>query len=305
MKLWVDYTNHKGQRNPERPVYPMAIRFGSSQWHQKPQWLMQGVDMAKAEKREFAMADMHDVRPTPTFLVFTLDSIRSIVTRLEEIARMAKTKVTDAPLMGQQMRAIQLADECLKEFSRNKIDDPIEFEPPHRLYIEDTDAIPDEMHEVLGLHPGMAIRFASMARNAGYVIPLKAEAELAFVHWFALRCYLKHGKDKWKEAMEVKFVELRDKARERMETQLARQAREEQEKLAAGTLKPPPPIPLKPSAVIPPVAFGGSGMDSPDRVALVGRDGQPIPAPACTCDFAIDSCPVHGLGPEGREDKGG
>lgn len=24
----------------------------------------------------------------------------------------------------------------------------------------------------------------------------------------------------------------------------------------------------------------------------------------CTCKFAIDSCPVHGLGPAGREDKG-
>jgi len=51
------YKNYKGEEGYRR-VTPISIRFGSSEWHKQPQWLMLGRDEEKEADREFAMADM-------------------------------------------------------------------------------------------------------------------------------------------------------------------------------------------------------------------------------------------------------
>jgi hypothetical protein len=52
-----EYTNWEGRKSLRR-ARPISIRFGKSEWHPKPQWLMRAFDIDKGEEREFAMADM-------------------------------------------------------------------------------------------------------------------------------------------------------------------------------------------------------------------------------------------------------
>lgn len=54
----IDYTNWRGKRS-ERLIQPVAIRFGATEWHPEPQWLLDAVDIEKAEDRTFAMKDIH------------------------------------------------------------------------------------------------------------------------------------------------------------------------------------------------------------------------------------------------------
>lgn len=54
------YTNWRGETRRRR-AYPVAFRFGSNQWRQKPQYLMTAIDADTREEREFAMNDMRPV----------------------------------------------------------------------------------------------------------------------------------------------------------------------------------------------------------------------------------------------------
>lgn len=56
-----DYVNYKGEKSHRR-ISPRFIRYGTSQWHAAPQWLMQAMDLDKADLREFAMKDMTNVK---------------------------------------------------------------------------------------------------------------------------------------------------------------------------------------------------------------------------------------------------
>lgn len=51
------YKNHRGEETTRR-VRPISIRFGTSEWHKEPQWLMLAHDTEKDRQREFAMRDM-------------------------------------------------------------------------------------------------------------------------------------------------------------------------------------------------------------------------------------------------------
>lgn len=51
------YRNYKGKEAMRR-VRPLRIRYGSSEWHREPQWLMLAHDMENDKEREFAMRDM-------------------------------------------------------------------------------------------------------------------------------------------------------------------------------------------------------------------------------------------------------
>ena len=53
------YTNYRNETAP-RFVRPLEIRFGSSEWHPQPQWLLKAYDFDKKELREFAMKDIQD-----------------------------------------------------------------------------------------------------------------------------------------------------------------------------------------------------------------------------------------------------
>jgi hypothetical protein len=55
------YKNYKGEQGYRRAV-PISIRYGTSDYHRAPQWLMLAFDTEKEAEREFAMADMsHNV----------------------------------------------------------------------------------------------------------------------------------------------------------------------------------------------------------------------------------------------------
>lgn len=51
------YRNYKGEEGYRR-VRPLSIRFGTSEWHTEPQWLMLADDLENKKTREFAMRDM-------------------------------------------------------------------------------------------------------------------------------------------------------------------------------------------------------------------------------------------------------
>ncbi len=48
------YRNYRGEEGPRR-VRPLGLRYGTSQWHKEPQWLMIAIDLEKNAEREFAM----------------------------------------------------------------------------------------------------------------------------------------------------------------------------------------------------------------------------------------------------------
>lgn len=54
----IDYTNWRGERSA-RHIQVIDMRFGSTDWHPKEQWLVRAVDIDKGEEREFAMDDIH------------------------------------------------------------------------------------------------------------------------------------------------------------------------------------------------------------------------------------------------------
>jgi len=50
------YTNWKGDTRP-RTIIPKGLRFGSTNWHPEPQWLLLALDTEKHALREFALKD--------------------------------------------------------------------------------------------------------------------------------------------------------------------------------------------------------------------------------------------------------
>lgn len=59
------YRNYKGDEGYRR-VRPISIRFGTSDWHKEPQWLMLADDTTNDNKRrEFAMRDISGVVGSP------------------------------------------------------------------------------------------------------------------------------------------------------------------------------------------------------------------------------------------------
>ncbi len=55
------YTNWKGKVS-KRHVIPSNIFFGSNEWHEEPQWLMEAYDLDKRAMRTFAMECVSDWR---------------------------------------------------------------------------------------------------------------------------------------------------------------------------------------------------------------------------------------------------
>jgi hypothetical protein len=51
------YRNYRGEIGV-RAVLPISVRFGSTEWHPEPQWLLLADDTEKGAAREFAMRDM-------------------------------------------------------------------------------------------------------------------------------------------------------------------------------------------------------------------------------------------------------
>src|SRR6185369_8664674 len=63
------YRNYKGEEGYRR-VIPLSLRYGTTEWHPEPQWLLLGYDTEKEAEREFALADAKNtVGPTKTEFV--------------------------------------------------------------------------------------------------------------------------------------------------------------------------------------------------------------------------------------------
>jgi hypothetical protein len=58
------YTNWRDEIAIRR-IIPCAngLRFGSNEWHTKPQWLLRAIDRDKQEIREFAMSSIDSWSP--------------------------------------------------------------------------------------------------------------------------------------------------------------------------------------------------------------------------------------------------
>ncbi len=66
-QVFIDYTNYRGERAWRLiDCAASTTRFGTSEYHTEPQWLMKALDVAKGEEREFAMKDIHETRKVVT-----------------------------------------------------------------------------------------------------------------------------------------------------------------------------------------------------------------------------------------------
>ena len=58
----IHYTNYKHE-TAWRTIVPGLIRFGATEHHPEPQWLLEAQDVAKDAQRTFAMRDIHEWKP--------------------------------------------------------------------------------------------------------------------------------------------------------------------------------------------------------------------------------------------------
>ena len=52
------YRNWKGETRT-RTIRPLSLRFGTSEWHMEPQWLLLAEDLDTGNQREFALMDFN------------------------------------------------------------------------------------------------------------------------------------------------------------------------------------------------------------------------------------------------------
>ena len=60
------YRNWRGE-TAIRNIIPTSIRYGATEWHKEPQWLLVGMDVDKGEEREFALRDFSPVHVDDMF----------------------------------------------------------------------------------------------------------------------------------------------------------------------------------------------------------------------------------------------
>lgn len=53
----IAYVNYRGERSVRR-IDPIGVRWGASEYHPEPQWLLDAFDREKAAERTFAMRDI-------------------------------------------------------------------------------------------------------------------------------------------------------------------------------------------------------------------------------------------------------
>ncbi len=65
--VMIDYTNWRGERGVRR-ITPSSMRFSATEYHPKPQWLIDAFDHEKQASRTFAVADVHQWAPVDSVL---------------------------------------------------------------------------------------------------------------------------------------------------------------------------------------------------------------------------------------------
>jgi hypothetical protein len=63
-RVVLDYTNHRGERSI-RTVMPLTIKFGPTEHHPEPQWILEAWDLEKAAHRSFPMKDIRSFTQAP------------------------------------------------------------------------------------------------------------------------------------------------------------------------------------------------------------------------------------------------
>lgn len=53
------YTNYRGE-TARRRIVPGELRYGSTEFHPEPQWLLDALDVEKGVQRTFAMRDVKE-----------------------------------------------------------------------------------------------------------------------------------------------------------------------------------------------------------------------------------------------------
>jgi hypothetical protein len=53
-----DYVNWRGERAVRRASGPYSIRYGTSEYHAEPQFLLSATDLERGQPREYALRDM-------------------------------------------------------------------------------------------------------------------------------------------------------------------------------------------------------------------------------------------------------
>jgi hypothetical protein len=80
------YTNWRG-KTATRRVLPVSLRYGATEWHPEPQWLLLARDLDKDEDREFAVKDIHfSTLPAPQVAAAPAPAgdVEEMAKRLEE-----------------------------------------------------------------------------------------------------------------------------------------------------------------------------------------------------------------------------
>jgi hypothetical protein len=53
------YTNYRGE-TARRKIIPESLRYGATEFHPEPQWLLDAFDLEKSASRTFAMRDVQE-----------------------------------------------------------------------------------------------------------------------------------------------------------------------------------------------------------------------------------------------------
>lgn len=56
LPISVDYINWRGKTRT-RKIIPLSIAFGSTKYHQEPQWLLTAIDTEDKIEKQFALKD--------------------------------------------------------------------------------------------------------------------------------------------------------------------------------------------------------------------------------------------------------
>ena len=62
--ITVRYMNWRGVTRVRR-LLPIKVRFGSTAWHNEPQWLLKAVDLADGSVKEYALKDCDFLNSPP------------------------------------------------------------------------------------------------------------------------------------------------------------------------------------------------------------------------------------------------
>jgi hypothetical protein len=62
--LRVRYRNHRGEE-AERRIRPVRLWYGTTPWHDEPQYLLEALDLDRGELRNFALRDVQRWGPPP------------------------------------------------------------------------------------------------------------------------------------------------------------------------------------------------------------------------------------------------